>query len=1040
MQTIIRFFVERSLLVNLISVFLLVVGLVTSILLVKIEAFPNVNLDQIFISAAYPGASPGEVEQLIITPIEQELRSINGIDTMKSRAFPGSGTIVMEVDPHSSNRARMSSEISLAIDRARLPNDLPFDPIVLEIDGAVFPVIRMSISAPVSELELKRLGDSIKDDLLNVDGVAKITILGDRKSELRITLDPKKMIHHRISVRDISRIIKGWNLNSPGGDINTLEGQKTVRIIGEFSSVDDARNLVLRANDLGQVIRLGDVAEITEELVEPQVLNDVAGEPALSFLVLKKSDADIIKTVDAIKAYLKKVPDYYGNQVHIKTFQDFSRFARIRLGVLTNNGLVGLLLVFVTLLLFLRFSVAMTTTWGLPIIFMSGMFILYLSGITLNLISMMGFIMVLGMLVDDAIIIGENITYHMEKGMGPAEAAVKGAVELLGPVTTTVLTTVAAFMPMMFMSGIIGKFVIAIPIVVILLLILSWLESFLILPGHVAHVTNPNKHPKEKYWLQGLENIYAKVLAFVLRFRWLAVTISVAIFVGAILLAKTMSFQLFPPEGVDEYIVKVTAAPGTNLQTMRQSLRDIDREMRKEIPLDYLQTTLAKSGDVSIDQGDPLTQRGSRYGQIRVIYTPAVTRPDHNALDDMYRLSKKLPEKFPQYEFSFTEIRPGPPVGRALEANISSKNNSDSETAARRLMDYLHSIKGVTTVDSGLKQGDDELRLVLDRSKASYAGVDLAAAAETLRAASGGLVVSHIRRGTEEVDVTLRFPENSKNELNTLLQLRVANKRGDLVPLEKIAHFEPHKGYTTIRHDAGVRVVNVVADVDVKQISSRELNKLVALHQREWLGDLDSKVSVKYGGEEEKNQESFISLLIAFVFALVAIFFILAIQFNNMTYPFVVMLAIPFGVIGVIFSFYLHDLYWKPMPLSFFSSMGVVALTGVVVNSSLVLLVFIQRARQQGMAMLDAIMQAGRRRLRAVLLTATTTVVGLLPTAYGWGGLDGFVSPMALALSWGLVFSTLITLVTIPAVVAVGHDISLFFKRKKPAIGLSRAE
>ena len=1029
MQSIIRFFVERSLLVNLISVFLLVLGLVTSVMLVKIEAFPNVNLDQIFISVAYPGASPKEIEQLIITPIEQELRSINGIDTMKSRAFPGSGTIVMEVDPDSSNRARMSSEISLAVDRARLPNDLPFDPVVLEIDGAVFPVIRMSISAPLSELDLKRLGDSIKDDLLNVDGVAKITILGDRKAELRITLKPQKMIHHRVSVRDINRAIKGWNLNSPGGDINTLEGQKTVRIVGEFNSVEDAENLVLRANDRGQVIRLGDVADITEELVEPQILNDVAGEPALSFMVLKKSDADIIKTVDAIKAYLKKVPALYGNQVHIKTFQDFSRFARIRLGVLTNNGLVGLVLVFVTLLLFLRFSVAMTTTWGLPIIFMSGIFILYLSGITLNLISMMGFIMVLGMLVDDAIIIGENITYHMEKGMGPVDAAVKGAVELFGPVTTTVLTTVAAFMPMMFMSGIIGKFVIAIPVVVILLLTLSWLESFLMLPSHVAHITNPNKHPREKTWLLGLENIYVKTLSVALRFRWLTVAVSIGIFVAAILLAKTMSFQLFPPEGVDEYIVKVTAAPGTNLQTMRQSLRDIDGEMRKEIPAKYLQTTLAKSGDVSVDQGDPLTQRGSRYGQIRAIYTPAVTRPDHNALDDMYRLSKTLPEKFPQYEFSFTEIRPGPPVGRALEANISAKNDRDSEAAARNLMQYLHTIKGVTTVDSGLKQGDGELRLVLDRSKATYAGVDLAAAAEAVRAASGGLVVSHIRRGTEEVDVTIRFPQNNKNELNTLLQLRVANKRGNLVPLEKIGHFEAHKGYTTIRHNAGVRVVNVVADVDVKQISSRALNKQVMDHQAEWLGELADKVSVKYGGEEEKNQESFTSLLIAFVFALVAIFFILAIQFNNMSYPFVVMLAIPFGVIGVIFSFYLHDLYWKPMPLSFFSSMGVVALTGVVVNSSLVLLVFIQRARQQGMAMLDAILQAGRRRLRAVILTATTTVVGLLPTAYGWGGLDGFVSPMALALSWGLVFSTVTTLVTIPAVLAVGHDINLFFKR-----------
>ena len=1028
MQTIIRFFVERSLLVNLISVFLLIIGLVTSIWLMKIEAFPNVNLDQIFISTSYPGASPKEVEQLVITPIEQELRSLNGIDTMKSRAFPGSGTIVLEVDPDATNRDRLTSEISLAVDRARLPNDLPFDPVVLEIDGAIFPVIRLSISAPLSELELKRVGDEIKDDLLNVDGVAKITILADRKAEIRITIKPEKMIKHKVSVRDINRAIRGWNVNAPGGDVNSKDGQKTVRIVGEFTDADDAKKLVLRANDRGQVVRLGDVADVTEELIVPQVLNDVAGEPALSFLVLKKSDADIIETVDAVKEYLKTVNSVYGDHITVKSFQDFSRFARIRLGVLTNNGFFGLILVFVTLLLFLRFSVAMTTTWGLPIIFMTGIFSLYMAGVTLNLISMMGFIMVLGMLVDDAIIIGENITYHMEKGLKPVEAAVKGAVELFGPVTTTILTTVAAFMPMMFMSGVIGKFVIAIPIVVILLLIFSWLESFLILPSHVAHITHAHKHPKERAWLLVLENFYVKVLKVALRFRWLTVGLSFAILIAAIMLAKTMSFQLFPPEGVDEFIVRVTAEPGTNLPAMRQVLRDVDKEIRGFIKPEYLQATLAKSGDVSVDQGDPLTQRGSRYGQIRTIYTPAVTRPEHNALDDMYALSKILTKQFPQYDFSFTEIRPGPPVGRALEANISAKKDADSELAARRLMDYLQSVEGVTTIDSGLKQGDDELHLILDRQKAVYAGVDLATVSETIRAATGGLVVSHIRRGIEEVDVTVRFP-SSNNEIETLRQLRVPNKRNDLVPLNKISHFEQHKGYTTIRHDAGIRIVNVVADVDVKIISSRELNQQVMEQQTIWLGDLAEKVTVKYGGEEEKNQESFVSLLIAFVFALVAIFFILAIQFNNMTYPFVVMLAIPFGIIGVIFSFYLHDLYWKPMPLSFFSSMGVVALTGVVVNSSLVLLVFIQRARQQGMEMGDAILQAGRRRLRAVLLTATTTVVGLLPTAYGWGGLDGFVSPMALALSWGLVFSTLITLVTIPVVLAVGHDISEFFKR-----------
>lgn len=1030
MQAFIRYLVTRSLVVNLISVFLVAVGVVVAVQFMQVEAFPNVNLDIIQIDAGYPGASPSEVEQLIITPIEQELRALNGIDKMISMAFPGSGRITMEVDPHASNRDRLTSDISLAIDRATLPTDLPFDPVVTEVDGTVFPILRVAVSADRSELALKRLGDDLKEDLLAITGVAKVVVLSDRKAEYSVTVDPEKLDKARVSVDDISRILRGWNLNTPGGEIDTPEGQKAVRIVGEFSSVEDAKNIIVRANAQGDSLRLGDIAEITEALEKPRTLHDVEAKPAVSMLILKKSNADIIETIDLINPYLESIPERYGADITVKKFQDFSRFARMRLGVLTNNGMVGIILVFVSLLLFLRFSVAMTTTWGLPIIFMTGIAVIYLFGMTLNLISMMGFIMVLGMLVDDAIIIGENITHHMEKGLNPVEAAVKGAVELIGPVTTTILTTIAAFLPLMFMSGIIGKFVIAIPIVVITLLIISWLESFLMLPSHVAHVTNPDKHPKERAWLIALENVYGLMLEKAIRFRWLTVFISFAILAGSILLAKTsLQFQLFPPVGVEEYVVRVTAHPGTSLNKMREILRNVDLDMRDRTNPEYLEATIAQSGDISMDEGDPLTQRGSRYGQIRAIYTPAVGRSEHNAMDDMEDITEFLKNKYRQLDISSTLISNGPPLGRALEAEISGSDTAANEQAARRLMEYLKTVEGVTTIDSGLKPGDEELHVVMDRKLAAYAGIDLDIVSRHVRAAADGLTVSTIRQGTEEIDVTIRFPSNNVNELEQINNVLIPNNRGGLVPLHKIARLEEHTGYTTIRHKDGIRIVNVVADVDTKVLSSLKLNKIVKDNEAQWLNDIQDKVTINYGGEQEKNQESFTSLIIALLFALIGIFFLLAIQFNNMIYPLLVMIAIPFGAIGVILSFYLHDLFWKPMPLSFFSTMGMVALTGVVVNSSLVLLVFVQRARAEGMKIKEAILLAGRRRLRAVLLTAATTVLGLLPTAYGWGGLDPFVSPMALALSSGLTFATVVTLFTIPALLAVGHDVRAFFWR-----------
>ncbi len=1022
MQGMIRFLVERDLLVNLISVFVVLLGLY-SIYAINREAFPNVTLDRIQVNAAYPGASPEEVERLVITPVEQELKSLSGIDKMTSIAFPGSARIELEVDPDAANRDRLASEVQLAVGRATLPNDLPAQPSVLEIDGGVFPIIQLAVSAPRSDLELKRLGDKIRDDILEVNGVGRVIVQSNRKAEIRIVVDPKKINYHRLSIGEISAALTNWNVNAPGGDLETEEGQKSVRIAGEFRGAEDVANLVLRSNELGQGIRLGDVATVTESLEKALLYSDVQGRSAATIIVMKKVDADIITIVDQLKEYMTEIPKIYGDDVRVDTFQDMSKFARMRLGVLTNNGIVGIFLVFLTLILFLRPSVAMTTTWGLPIVFFTGLFALFQSGITLNLISMMGFIMVLGMIVDDAIIIGENITYHMEQGMAPKEAASVGAFELLGPVTATVMTTIAAFGPMMFMEGIIGKFIVAIPIVVSSLLFFSWLESFLILPSHVAFLANADRHPREKRWLVALEDAYGRLLNKALDHRYLTVAISLGVLIGSLMLAKTaLSFQLFPPVGVDQYMARVTGPAGTSLDKMRGYMIDVDKEIRKRVEPEYMETTVSTVGQIARDGGDPLTQRGGRFAQLNVVYTPSVSRSEHDAMDDMRRMSKEIPPLFPKLDIAFTELAPGPPVGRALEAEISSNDSAASVRAAKRLMAILENVKGITSIESGLLPGDDELHVVLDRQLATYAGVDLMTASSHVRAAVGGLRVSTSRRGTEEIDITIRYPNSKSDQVRMLRNLKLPNQRGGLVPLSRIAKLEERPGYTTIRHRSGIRTVTVMANVDPDIITSVELNTLVAEKEKEWLGDDAAKIKIQYGGEAEKNKESIIGLMISFAFAMIGIFFILAIQFNNLAYPIVVMLAIPFGAVGIILSFFFHDLFWKPMPLSFFSMMGMVALAGVVVNSSLILLVFVQRAMQKGMECREAIVQAGRRRLRAVILTATTTVVGLLPTAYGWGGMDPFVSPMALALSWGLVFATLVTLVTIPATLAVGID------------------
>jgi len=1021
MTAIIRYFVHRDLLINMLSVAIILLG-IYALVAINREAFPNVDLDQVQVSVNYPGATSEEIERLVITPIEQELKSLTGIDNMNSVSFPGFATITLEIDPNASNRSRIASDVQLAVNRASLPSDLPFDPLVLEIDSSMIPVIQLAISSDISDLELKRIGDRIEDDLLNVSGVSRVVVQGARRSEIRVTVDPQKLNRYRVSIGEIQQLLQQWNVNAPGGELDTAEGQKVVRIVGEFKSPKDVADLVIRANVGGGSLKLGDVATVTEDLETAQRYFDVSGHSAVSMIIMKKSTADIIKTVDNIREYLKTVPERYGKNLNVEPFQDISNYTRMRLGVLTNNAIVGIVLVFMALILFLRPSVAITTTWGLPIVFLLGLFILYINGYTLNLISMMGFIMVLGMLVDDAIIIGENITYHMEQKMKPHDAAVLGATELLGPVTATVLTTIVAFAPMLFMTGQIGKFIVAIPTVVILLLTLSWLEAFLILPSHVAFITNPNKHPKERKWLVWIEDQYARLLDIAIRYRYMAVFLSLLVLFGSFVLARTsMSFQLFPPVAVDQYIIRAVAKPGTSLEQMRANLREVDKSVRDFVNPKYLESTILEAGRIQMQSGDPNAQSGPRYGQIRVLYTPAVTRPDHDALLDMRSLEGSLPKKFPNLDLAFAELRSGPPTGRPLEAQISGSRQEDTIKAAQRLESYLGTIKGVTSVESGLEPGDEELRVVLNRKLAAYAGVNLQTAAVHIRAAVDGLRATTVRRGTEEVDVTIRFPDDRDHRLQELKELSLPNQRGGLVPLSQIASFERSMGYSAVRHKDGIRVITVVANIDSNVITSAALNSMVAKHQKEWLGDVNEKVHVNYGGEEEKNVESIRDLLASFAFALLGIFIILAVQFNNFRYPVIVMTAIPFGAIGIILSFFAHDKLWMPMPLSFFAILGMVALTGVVVNASLVLVVFIQRAMEDdGMSMREAIMLAGRRRLRAVLLTAATTIMGLLPTAYGWGGSDPFVAPMALALAWGLIFATVITLYIIPSIMAVG--------------------
>ncbi len=1020
MTSLIAFFVRRGLVVNLLSIMLLLGGIYAATHIQR-EAFPSVNFDVITVSAVFPGTSPREVENLLLTPIERELNGIDGINSIYSTAYAGTMKITIQVDPNYKDRSRLVADIQQAINRASLPIDLPSAPAIFEIKSKQAPVLGFTIFGDVSPLELKHISTQIKDDVLNLKGVSHVFVQGDLKEEIRITLDPERMRQNRIAINDVIRLIQGWNINAPGGRLKGPEGQRIIRITGEFSSAEDAGNLVLRSNDLGQSLYLKDVADVEAALERPRRIVAAQGEPAVNMIVMKKGDEDIIALVDRVRSYLDTIPEQY--HMEFRTYHDLSIVTRLRLGVLTSNGAIGLALVMLTLLLFLRPAVALTTAWGLPIIFFSGLALLYFSGVTLNLLTMFGFIMVLGLMVDDAIIIGENATWHMEHGLSPEQAAIKGTAELAGPVTATVLTTIVAFLPLMYMDGIIGKFIYSIPVVVIVLLGFSLLEALFILPNHIRDVARADVHPRERVIFNWVNKVYGKVLKAAVKLRYLTILLTILALAGIALLASQMKFQLFPSGAESEFYLRVNAPIGTTLESTFEKLLKLDKVVRSNINPQLLETTTLVAGENSADQRAALKQVGDRFGFVRVILTPFTERKA-SAYDIMAEVQKIIPQQFPELEISFAMQSSGPPVGRALHVEISGSDIATQKRVAKRLETLLHNIPGATAIESDLQPGQRELHIVLDRAKAAYAGIDLSTVALHIKAAFDGLRVSTLKHGKEETDVTIRYPEDAQRDIKTLMQLEIPNQRNGLIPLSRIAHLEETDGSSSIRHKDGNRIINVSAEVDLKIITSKELNTQIQERQSEWLADDAEHIRYHLGGEQERSNESVHGLIYSFLFALIGIFVILAIQFNRISYPFLVMLAIPFGAIGIVIGFFVHG-----QPISFMAMMGFVALTGVVVNASLVLAVFIQRELEQKKPWREAIIASGQRRLRAVLLTTITTVVGLLPTAYGWGGFDPFVAPMALALSWGLLFSTFITLFSIPAALGIGMDIKALFSR-----------
>lgn len=1050
MGSIIQFFINKRLFADLLTVFIVIVG-IASLFLVKREVFPNVQFDIITVTTLYPGASPEEVEKLLTNPIELDMKDVDGIKKLMSSSTENRSYIIAQLDPDQTTEAKAKEDIKTVIDLFEKPEDAE-DPRVIALETKQQPIIEITMSAEMPELELRRLARDLENRLEALPGVAKIAFKGLRDLEIRIEADPRKLVRHGVSLDEMINALNLQNKSIPAGTIEPPPGserfEKIVRTIGQFQTPEEVGQTVVRANEMGLVIRVGDLAKISYDLKKAEVLNRANGQPAIGLTVLKKESADAIRVVEQVRQEVTAFQEQLQKPVGLSFINDFSELIKRRLSILSSNLVVGVFLVFVTLALFLPMKIAMIVAAGITIAFFGTIAVFHNMGYSLNLISLLGFIIVCGMLVDDAVVVSDNITRYLQKGLSPVDAAVRGTREVWPAITASVMTTMVAFLPMMFMSGIFGKFVKQIPVGVVIALLLSLVESIAILPQHMASFIKLADLSSERTRRPSVRNIrlgfagwwdrvvapnYARVVAVILRRRyWAAAGLMGFVIFTGLAASVGLKFVLFPPEGVEAFFVRVKAPTGYSLNQTTQLVEPVEKILM-DLPRHELKDIITTVGLVQQDPNDPNTQRGSEYAQIAVYLSPEEQR-ERTAQEIIEEMRKKIGLPQGLERITFDRVQPGPPMGKAISIGVRGATYEEILPAVAALKERIKEINGVKDISDSYVQGKEEVRVIINRAAAAAAGLSVAQVGSTVRAAVDGIVATTVRELDEKIDVRVTFDRSSKTDAAVLEKVEILNPRGILVPLRKIATFERDRGIAVYTHEGNRREVKVTADVDTNISSSSEANNLI---RRDILPMFQTEfptVQVGFGGEDEDTQESLASLGRSFLVAFMAVFLILVLTFGNLYQPFLIMLTIPLGVLSVIWAFMLLRL-----PLSFMGMLGVVALSGVIVNNAIILIDFVNQSREQGMDRFESILEATKIRLRPIFLTTVSTVMGLLPTAHGIGGIDRFVMPIAVALGYGLMVGSLLTLFFFPAAIAILDDVAAWFGgfRKKSGSGPS---
>ena len=1023
MKSFIRFFAERHLVANLITFMIILLG-VFSLMRIKRDTYPMVDLDALMITTRYPGASPKDVELNVTNKIEDEIKGINGIEKLTSYSMENISVINISIDPDAKDKDEVKRDIRDGVGRVSgLPAEVTDAPYIFEIKSEnIFEVIWVGMGGDMPYAELRQLARLFEKKLKRIKGVSRVAKTGYLAREIKVEVSNDAMDEYQVPMREIVSAIQLRNVRATGGSFESYTSDKTIVALAQFQDPMEVGDVIVRSTFEGYTISIKDLAYLSDDFEPEKTRFRMNGKPVIAFTVFKKSAADILRVVDAIKKFVDEEKKSMPEKVELMYSSDQSRYVKARIDVLTTNGLMGLGLVIFVLFLFLNFRTAFWVAMGIPLSLMGVFFLSPFFDVHIDVVSLMGLILVIGLIVDDAIVVAESISNRREAGDSPVEAAVKGTYGVIRPVFATIITTIIAFSPFFFMTGMIGKFLFSIPLVIILALLISLGEVILILPAHITAGRRIKKQQTSRRWFNAVRSRFQRFIVYVLRLRYIVVPIFIVSLIGAFWYAANyMQFILFPSNTADAFFATVELPTGSSLDATSDKVEEIETFINNlpDGELDSYWTIIGSLGG-----GEWFTPGESEnWAFMSVTLTPFSQR-DRTA-DEIVESLRVQTDGLDGIDAIRFMMDAGPPVGRPIALRVVGSDDKLRKALADSVVAFLTTMEGVTDISRDDKLGKDQVEIKINYPRLSQLGLTVADVAQAVRLAYDGYVVSRVRYGDEDVNFRVLLEEKIRKRPEYLGELKIPNIQGRLIPLKEVAEFVTGPGPSSFFHYDAERAITISAGLaEGSSLTPLDATNAVINHfdlSRDWPG-----TRFVMGGEAEETTESMISLAIAFGLAGIGIYIVLILLFNSITQPILVMFAIPFGLIGVVGAFALHG-----EPLGFMAMMGVIGMMGVVVNDSLILVNFINlhRKTEPEKKFLRIVAEGTSSRLRPILLTSITTIVGLLPTAYGFGGDDPFVAVMALALGYGILFATPLTLLLLPCLYMVQHDIGKLMRR-----------